>query len=455
MKIPLSRLKMPYSVRGYAHFDHRVSLASCYDLVSDPQWVARHSFYPFIGKEVRRIKWREGVPHKDPRPIRYAAHLDRCIYQYYTALLNDLYNIRAYNAGIDGVSIAYRTNHPGMSNCNYACEAFSYIREQRECWVAVGDFKSFFETLDHGYLKRMMRSLFDDNKIPDDYYRILKSATKYAVWPIDDLLARHKLPVTRKGIQKLNKKAVVLSREEFKSTVKECVTHPWKESGLGIAQGLPVSGVLANIYMLEFDAKIEEIAKNVSGLYMRYSDDFIVAAPTAEGYRKLMNGIKQSGVPGVMLHPEKTFGYCVEDGIVTRIDSCLRPMRAASHGSQIDYLGFCFDGGVVRMRQSTVGRYYRRSYRKVRRAFGGGERPSRKRVRRLYVAISDWGRSTSLLHNPNGRRGGNFLTYAHRAAKIFESDPILNDVRRHKRKIRARSRRDFQNGVKRTGNSDC
>lgn len=125
-----------------------------------------------------------------------------------------------------------------------------------------------------------MRSLFDDNKIPDDYYRILKSATKYAVWPIDDLLARHKLPVTRKGIQKLNKKAVVLSREEFKSVVKECVTHPWKESGLGIAQGLPVSGVLANIYMLEFDAKIEEIAKNVSGLYMRYSDDFIVAAPS-------------------------------------------------------------------------------------------------------------------------------------------------------------------------------
>lgn len=124
MKIPLSRLKMPYSVRGYAHFDHRVSLASCYDLVSDPQWVARHSFYPFIGKEVRRIKWREGVPHRDPRPIRYAAHLDRCIYQYYTALLNDLYNIRAYNAGIDGVSIAYRTNHAGMSNCNYAREAF-------------------------------------------------------------------------------------------------------------------------------------------------------------------------------------------------------------------------------------------------------------------------------------------------------------------------------------------
>ena len=275
-----------------------------------------------------------------------------------------------------------------------------------------------------------MRSLFDDNKIPDDYYRILKSSTKYAVWPIDDLLARHELPATRKGIQKLNKKAIVLSHEEFKSAVKECVTHPWKESGLGIAQGLPVSGVLANIYMLEFDAKIEEIAESVSGLYMRYSDDFIIAAPTAEGYEKLMNGIKQSGVPGVMLHPEKTFGYCVKDGVVARIDSDLRPMRTASHGGQIDYLGFCFDGGAVRMRQSTVGRYYRRSYRRVRRVFGGGERPSRKRVRRLYAAISDWGRSTSLLHNPNGRRGGNFLTYAHRAARIGENYPVLNDVLR-------------------------
>ena len=178
-------------MRGYAHFDHRVSLASCYALVSNPRWVARHSFFPFIGEEVRRTKWRNGKPHKDPRPIRYAAHLDRAIYQYYTALLNDLYSKKAQAASIDEVSIAYRTNHPGMSNCNYALKAFSYIRKQEKCWVCVGDFKSFFETLDHVYLKRMMRLLFADGRIPDDFYRVLKSATKYAVWPIDDLLKRH------------------------------------------------------------------------------------------------------------------------------------------------------------------------------------------------------------------------------------------------------------------------
>lgn len=255
-------------------------------------------------------------------------------------------------------------------------------------------------------------------------------------------------------MKKLNKKSVVLSHHEFKEAVKETVVHPWEESGCGVAQGLPVSGVFANIYMLEFDERIESVAKKVSGLYMRYSDDFIISAPTVEGYKELLNAVKNCDIPGVQIHPGKTFEYYCERGVVKKINSVLDSCGTTSEGALIDYLGFCFDGGAVRMRQSTVGRYYRQSYRRVRKVFGSGERPSKKRVQRLYAAVSDWGRKPRHNCETNRRWGGNFLTYAHRASRVFENDPILNDVKRHKRKMRARSQQVLLEAAVRKKNDD-
>lgn len=432
--------------KSYAHFDKRISLRSCLDKVSNPGFVEKYSFYPVIQKDQRRMKWEGGRCESKPRPICYAAHMDRCIYQYYGALLNDRYNDLALARGIDDASIAYRTNHPGMSNCEYAEKAFSRMRQYEECFVCTGDFRSFFETLDHRCLKRNMRQLFSDGMIPDDFYHVLKASTRYSVCDIRDLLAYHQLPFSRAGVDRLNRRNRILEPLELRQQANRLFKSPWKENGgQGIPQGLPLSGVLANIYMIDFDKVMADAAKSADGLYMRYSDDFILVAPSSEGLQTLLQTLREQvlQLPTLTLHPKKTKLYHCSEGSVKRLSE---DFSLAEKGNDaIKYLGFTFNGREVRLRQSTIGRFYRKTYKRVKKAFRY-ERPSKKRVNQLHIDTSDWGRypkrNSRIRARCEREKGrGNFLSYANHAAKVFPGDPILRDTRRHKRKIRARSKR--------------
>lgn len=375
-----------------------------------------------------------------PRPIRYAAHLDRCIYQYYSGLLNERYNNLVAALGINTCAIAYRTNLIGQSNCDFALRAFSKMRDLGNCFVYAGDFEDFFETLDHAYLKTQVKRLFPDNMIPGDFYYVLKNATRYSVWDVGKLLDYHGLPYTKSGIKRLNQKKRVLSAIEFKRMVSDSVAQPWRENGgVGVPQGLPISGTLANVYMLDFDEAIKAVADKYDGLYMRYSDDFIFIVPDEEGFEE---GIREfsrlaRAMPLLKIHPNKTHSYYMSNGTVFLMN-CGDKSKC-----NVDYLGFSFDGASVRLRQRTVGRYYRRMYKRVRRLYKWRFRPGKKQVESLYLDFSDWGRSpkrnVKVCRHVGRRSGqGNFLSYVNRAQRIFDQDPISVDVKNHKYKIRKR-----------------
>src|SRR5699024_4663739 len=52
---------------------------------------------------------------------------------------------------------------------------------------------------------------------------------------------------------------------------------------VGIPQGLALSSILANIYLLEFDKKIiQELVKKKGFFYRRYSDDILICCPEKE-----------------------------------------------------------------------------------------------------------------------------------------------------------------------------
>lgn len=439
-----SFIKNPDAVRSYAHFDFKTSFAAKVDLVTDPVFVKSYAFYPLIQKNVRRMKSdRHGKFCNHPRPVKYAAHLDRCIYQYYSGLLNMRYNDLAAKIGISDCAVAYRTNLKGQSNCDFALRAFTKMRNLGTCFVYAGDFEDFFETLDHAYLKKQVRRLFTGGEIPDDYYHVLKNATRHSVWDIGKLLDYYDLPYTKSGVKRLNKRGRLLSADEFKNMVRDSVERPWKENGeKGVPQGLPISGTLANIYMLEFDEAVKTVADKHNGLYMRYSDDFILVMPNETGFAEGKEEFSRLArtMPSLRIHPRKTHSYRMNADEVSLLDF------EGESKCAIDYLGFSFDGVSVRLRQRTIGRFYKRMYRRIGRLYKWRYGPGKKRVDSLYLDFSDWGRHPKRNAEVRKRVGnksghGNFLSYVDRAQSAFVDDPISVDVKNHKRKIRKRARR--------------
>lgn len=191
------------SKKPYAHFDLRTDIGKQKFYISNPHKVAAHGFYPFIHYQIKTIKFNKTKgPRVKTRDICYAAHIDRCIYQYYSFMLNELYNERVRIDGTSDVAVAYRTDLH-KSNIYFSKRAFDYIKELGRCYVMIGDFTHFFDNLDHDYLKRQWCSLLKCDRLPDDHYSVFKNVTAYSKWELTDLLALNGLSDDWAGRKKL------------------------------------------------------------------------------------------------------------------------------------------------------------------------------------------------------------------------------------------------------------
>ena len=264
------------SKKPYAHFDLRTDIGKQKSYISNPHKVAAHGFYPFIHYQIKTIKFNKTKgPRVKTRDICYAAHIDRCIYQYYSFMLNELYNERVRIDGTSDVAVAYRTDLH-KSNIYFSKRAFDYIKELGRCYVMIGDFTHFFDNLDHDYLKRQWCSLLKCDRLPDDHYSVFKNVTAYSKWELTDLLALNGLSDDWAGRKNLNSQVRVLMPRQFKENRSHIVKNA---NHYGIPQGSPISATLANVYMLEVDKLINDMIFGLGGKYMRYSDDFIIILP--------------------------------------------------------------------------------------------------------------------------------------------------------------------------------
>lgn len=204
------------SKRSYAHFDYRTDLSKAKPYVTNPQKISSHGFYPFIHYTQKFVKFsKESGTKIKKREIFYAAHIDRCIYQYYNHLLDDAYIRRVHQDNISDIAVAYRSDLK-KSNIHFAKEAFSFLQTHSPCFVMIGDFTNFFDTLDHLYLKEQLCDLLGVKALPPDYYSIFKSITRYSWWELDDLCSLNNLD----SPQKLNLLKRVLSPKEFRNNKK-------------------------------------------------------------------------------------------------------------------------------------------------------------------------------------------------------------------------------------------
>jgi hypothetical protein len=167
--------------------------------------------------------------------------------------------------------------------------------------------------------------------------------------------------------------------------------------------------------MLNFDREVEAWAKATSSTYLRYSDDILVITDAdlqAEASDLVTSALaKQDGC--MSISEEKTevsrFEVLAGNQVTTK---------------PLTYLGFTFDGTLVRLRDRTLSRFYRRmtyatrgTAKRARQAAkqGGVGQPFR---RQLFRDFSHLGRA-------------NFYGYATRAQAKFGGTAIRRQLRNH------------------------
>jgi retron-type reverse transcriptase len=111
----------------------------------------------------------------------------------------------------------------------------------------------------------------------------------------------------------------------------------------GVPQGGVLSGMLANLYLHDFDAwVIHELASIVDIRYVRYADDFVIMARTREALELIHQKVKeQIELNDLCLNEEKTIKVDVRD-------------------EGLDFVGFHFDAKHMRVRSRNIDRYKKR-----------------------------------------------------------------------------------------------
>ncbi len=426
-----------YKDKYYTHFDVKKHHKDYEDRVENVSWVSKHGFYPFIHFSMKFNKYTndpQGKKYIKPkeRDIFYAAHIDRYIYEYYGNRLNNKYNRYLKMNGTSQVSTAYRNCTPGKCNIDFAKEVFEFIVKCKAAYIYVGDFTKFFDNLDHRYMKGKIKSVVGEESLDVADYAIYKNLTRFSYIEADDI--ERETGMLRRDMRDLEK---YFETAEFQAVKRKYLKKNTKD--YQIPQGSSISAVYANVYMVDFDKKINDFITAHKGMYRRYCDDIIMVIPMSKDNflrgedKKITDFVYRvrDEIPRLDLNPEKTEHFFYENGVLEKI---------MGESSLINYLGFTFDGKTVRIRDKSLFKYYCRAYRKIKkvkeardeRSFNAG----RKAIYKSY---------THLGVKKDPKEHGNFLTYAYKADKIFKQSELLNSeirnqVKRHWWKIENRLR---------------
>lgn len=400
--------------RRYIHFDSRLSHK---DLVKSKVWmpniVIGRSFFPFIRYtlKTRRLKKINGGKEKKIAPknrdIDFAAHKDALIFSWYAFILTESYEDRIQREGVDKNITAYRKNL-GENNVNFAKRVFDFIAKQENCAVLCLDVEHFFPSLDHQLLKNNWMSVLGVDSLPQDHFLIFKQVTQFSYVLMDKLSQAL-------GLKKGHGKTRLCDSQEFRTKVVPLIRVNRKSKG--IPQGSPISAVLSNIYMLQFDVAVSRHIEKMKGLYQRYCDDIILVVPTEslkDVERFILNEIEK-----IKLHinPSK-----MEKRRFLRVSEKLQSFdHEKNKRLTLKYLGLEFDGERTYIRHNGIGRYQKKmtiAIKKAKDLHRRGKRsafPKKKIYEKFYHS-----------------QVSNFISYAKRAADILGSLQIRRQLSKYR-----------------------
>jgi len=466
------------------------------EYVKNKTAIAKHAFYPLIHRQLKVRKFRKEVCHdgtrsklrkpstKD-REIFFANHLDSNIYSFYSDLLSKKYEEILNDYGISNCVTAYRkipkdpTIEKSRNKCNidFANDVFQYIKnnQEKELVAITFDIKSFFDNLNHSYLKKNWRTILKSGTdLPPDHYNIFKNITKFSYVEEDDLFNefQEKIIVERKPrsfkeikIKKKNylrnKRAVAYCSKENIGEIRskgliKSNKYIINDSGdkvlrtKGIPQGSPISANLANIYMIDFDKTANDLLTSLNGIYQRYSDDMVAICPKKfeeKVIEHFLSTIKNVHLE-IQMSKTQIFHFIYDE--VTGRKKCFEKNRNTNrlqNNTVFEYLGFQFDGHYTLIKSASLSGYYRKMKRSFKRSFfytyhnrtitKGEVFKSRlyKRFtfkgaqrRRIYQRHPTKTNVFTLSHKYDW---GNFITYANLASNTITDNKIASQLKNH------------------------
>jgi hypothetical protein len=379
------------SPKGYIHFTNKFDMSDeksykfLTSLVKSPTSVAKHSFYPLIHRKLisRRYKKigisnngkvirahskldKDGktISNAKERHVYYSTHIDAIVYAYYTQeILSPLYEKAILELdGLTDCISAYRKIPIGngivgnKNNIHFADDVFKYIKTKNKCTVLTFDISTFFDSLNHKYLKKRWCKLLNGLTLPLDHYNIYKSLTNFSYVEFYRVLKEFGI----KSAQKLRKKNIATfcnTPSIFKERVMKkgyIKLHPFKDSDdvkCGIPQGTPISAFLSNLYLLEFDQEVFNFVNQKEfGIYRRYSDDIVIVCDSNDAF-EIQEYILQ-------IIKEK-YKLIINSDKVSRSN-----FKTDSNGIlycdiPLMYLGFSFDGQRAFIKSASLAKFYR------------------------------------------------------------------------------------------------
>lgn len=377
-------------------------------LVTDPEWVARHGFYPLItftrltrryDREARKVVAR-------PRTLAFAAHLDAHVFAWYAHQLSARYEAAIAGTPVAEAAIAYRGR--GWSHLRSAREAFAHIRGRDACVALAFDVEAFFDTLDHALVKQAWAEALGVSRLPADHHRVYRAVTHHAGVTRQDLAAAL-APLGGPGARRW------CGPEAFRRIVRGGGLVRVNALPHGLPQGVSLSTVLSNLVMRPFDEAVAAFAAGCGGWYRRYADDVLLVVPPAQA--DAAAACVRAALAGRRLQ-EATAKF-------DRVTFSRGPDGTLRASRPLQYLGFLFDGRRVLVRPQSLARYQRRLKRGIRGALQAARRHEARVVfkRQLLARHSHLGRRT-------------FVRYVLGAARLFDEPAMRRQVRRHMARLR-------------------
>jgi len=389
--------------RKFRHLDVPVKADFVKKVQAQPD-AGAHSFLPLIRYErvTKRYKPDKGKTEPKSRPVMYPSHRDACVLARYAHELGQALETKYYAGALSDCVIAYRKL--GKANYHFAREVLDAAKAMTPCAILCFDVTKFFDSLDHGLLKRRLKAALGVEELPKDWYAIFRQMIKFHYLKRDDLKAR--LPSEFKGPPG----CPIATIEQVKAAGLTIHDNPEKR---GIPQGTPISSVLSNLYMVEFDVAMEAYCTSIGALYRRYCDDILVICPTERAAEADSFATSRTPEEKLTLNASKTERHLF-DGKTRKL---------------AQYLGFKLSADGATLRESSLSRQWRKLRRSVKKtmekgtaavAAGNADKVYTKALRRRFSPIRGRG----------GRPVRNFSSYARRAAETLESEAILHQVRR-------------------------